>query len=94
MNKTVNVKNITLISMGIALNVVGAFIALNLRLPIYLDSIGTILIACMLGPKYAVITGVGGSLVSGMTFDIYSLYFAPVQITTGYLAGLMYKKVC
>ena len=87
MNKTVNVKNITLISMGIALNVVGAFIALNLRLPIYLDSIGTILIACMLGPKYAVITGVGGSLVSGMTFDIYSLYFAPVQITTGYLAG-------
>ena len=80
MNKTVNVKNITLISMGIALNVVGAFIALNLRLPIYLDSIGTILIACMLGPKYAVITGVGGSLVSGMTFDIYSLYFAPVQI--------------
>ena len=45
MNKTVNVKNITLISMGIALNVVGAFIALNLRLPIYLDSIGTILIA-------------------------------------------------
>ena len=46
----------------------------------------------MLGPKYAVITGVGGSLVSGMTFDIYSLYFAPVQITTGYLAGLMYKK--
>ena len=92
MNKTVNVKNITLISMGIALNVVGAFIALNLRLPIYLDSIGTILIACMLGPKYAVITGVGGSLVSGMTFDIYSLYFAPVQITTGFLAGLMYKK--
>ena len=92
MNKTVNVKNITLISMGIALNVVGAFIALNLRLPIYLDSIGTILIACMLGPKYAVITGVGGSLVSGMTFDIYSLYFAPVQITTGYLAGIMYKN--
>ena len=37
MNKTVNVKNITLISMGIALNVVGAFIALNLRLPIYLE---------------------------------------------------------
>ena len=29
MNKTVNVKNITLISMGIALNVVGAFIAKN-----------------------------------------------------------------
>lgn len=92
MNKTVNVKNITLVGMGIALNIVGAFIALNLRLPIYLDSVGTIFIACVLGPKYAVLTGVLGSLVSGMTFDIYSLYFAPVQISTGLLAGLMYNK--
>ena len=77
MNKTVNVKNITLISMGIALNVVGAFIALNLRLPIYLDSIGTILIACMLGPKYAVITGVGGSLV-----DRKAIYSGDYDIIT------------
>ena len=92
MNKTVNVKNLTLGGMGIALNIVGAFIALNLRLPIYLDSVGTIFIACVLGPKYAVLTGVLGSLVSGMTFDIYSLYFAPVQISTGLLAGLMYNK--
>lgn len=92
MNKTINVKNLTLVGMGIALNIVGAFIALNLRLPIYLDSVGTIFIACVLGPKYAVLTGVLGSLVSGMTFDIYSLYFAPVQISTGLLAGLMYNK--
>lgn len=92
MNKKTNVKNLTLVSMGIALNIVGAFIALNLRLPIYLDSVGTIFIACVLGPKYAVLTGVLGSLVSGMTFDIYSLYFAPVQISTGLLAALMYKK--
>lgn len=92
MNKNVNVRNISLIGLGIALNIMGAFIALSLRLPIYLDSIGTILIACLLGPKYAVITGICGSLVSGMTFDIYSLYFAPVQISTGLLAGLMYNK--
>ena len=92
MNKTVNVKNITLVGMGVAINIIGAFIALGLRLPIYLDSVGTIFIACVLGPKYAVLTGVLGSLVSGMTFDIYSLYFAPVQISTGLLAGLMYNK--
>ena len=92
MNKTVNVKNITLVGMGIAINIIGAFIALGLRLPIYLDSVGTIFIACVLGPKYAVATGVLGSLVSGMTFDVYSLYFAPVQISTGLLAGIMYNK--
>ncbi|MCR1848429.1 ECF transporter S component [Paraclostridium sordellii] len=90
--KKITTKELTLIALGIALNVIGAFIALNLRLPIYLDSIGTIFIACTLGAKYAVITGLCGSMVSGMTFDIYSFFFMPVQITTGLISGLMYKK--
>lgn len=92
MNKKIDTKKITLMSMGIALNIIGALTALTLKLPIYVDSVGTIFVACLLGPKYAVMTGVCGSLVSGMTFDVYSLYFAPVQISTGLLAGLMYKK--
>ncbi|MEG2787764.1 MAG: ECF transporter S component [Romboutsia sp.] len=92
MNEKISTKELTLIALGIALNVVGAFIALNLRLPIYLDSIGTIFIACILGPKYAIITGLCGSMVSGMTFDVYSFFFMPVQISTGLIAGLMYKK--
>lgn len=79
-------------AMGIALNIIGALIALTFRLPIYLDSIGTILVASLMGPKFAVMTGVCGSLVSGMTFDPYSLYFAPVQISTGFFAGYMYEK--
>ncbi len=92
MKSKYNVKTMTLISLGIAINIVGAFIALGLKLPIYLDSIGTIMIAAILGPKYAIITGLCGSIVSGITFDIYSLYFAPVQISTGLLAGIMYKR--
>lgn len=92
MKKTMDIRKLTLIGLGISLNIIGAFIALTLKLPIYLDSIGTILIACLLGPKYAVITGLCGSLVSGFTFDIYSIYFAPVQITTGLIAGIMYNK--
>lgn len=92
MNKNISVKNIALLGLGIAINVVGSFIALALKLPIYLDSIGTILVAGILGPKYAIMSGFLGSIVSGMTFDIYSLYFAPVQISTGLLAGIMFKK--
>lgn len=92
MNKSMNTRKLTLMAMGISLNIIGALIALILRLPIYLDSIGTILVACLLGPKFAIMTGVCGSLVSGMTFDPYSLYFAPVQISTGFLAGFMYEK--
>lgn len=90
--KKTNVRNLTLMGLGVTLNIVGAFIALQLKLPIYLDSIGTIMVACLLGPKYAILTGLSGSLVSGFTFDIYSLYFAPVQISTGLFAGIMYQK--
>lgn len=63
-----------MVALGIVLNIVGAFIALNLRLPIYLDSVGTVLSGALLGPVYGVATGVLGSLISGITFDIYSLY--------------------
>lgn len=90
--KKMNVKNITLVGLGMAINVVGAFIAYTLKLPVYLDSIGTILVAALLGPKYGAIAGVCGSLISGMTFDIYSIYFAPVQISTGYISGIMFNK--
>ncbi|MFR0986459.1 MAG: ECF transporter S component [Frisingicoccus sp.] len=65
-----------MVALGIVLNIVGAFIALNLRLPIYLDSVGTVLSGALLGPVYGVATGVLGSLISGITFDIYSLYYA------------------
>ena len=92
MNNNMNTRKLTLMAMGISINIIGALIALTLKLPIYLDSIGTILVACLLGPKYAVMTGVCGSLVSGMTFDPYSLYFAPVQVSTGLFAGVMYNK--
>jgi energy-coupling factor transport system substrate-specific component len=87
-----NVLKLTLVGMGIALNMMGAFIALNLRLPIYLDSIGTLMVAFLLGPIYGVATGLCGSVISGVTFDIFSLYFAPVQIFTGFLGGYLYKK--
>lgn len=80
-----------MVALGIVINIVGAFIALNLRLPIYLDSIGTLMNAALFGPVYGILTGLLGSIISGFTFDIYSLYFAPVQILTGLMAGLLFK---
>lgn len=92
MNRSKNsVMRECLVAMGIVINIVGAFIAMNLHLPIYLDSIGTIMNGALLGPGYAIATGLLGSLVSGFTFDIYSIYFAPVQIFTGLMAGLLFK---
>lgn len=80
-----------MIALGVVLNIAGAFIAMNLRLPIYMDSVGTVLSGALLGPVSGIATGVLGSLISGITFDIYSLYYAPVQIFTGLMAGLLFQ---
>lgn len=89
-NRMKTMKIQMVIAIAIALNVVGAFIAMTFKIPFYMDSIGTILAAGLLGPKYAMIAGVLGSLVSGCTFDSYSLYYAPVQLLTGFFAGVLY----
>lgn len=91
-NKKKSPLNLSVIGFGIAINIVGAFIALNLRLPIYLDSMGTIMVSFLMGPVAGVITGILGSITAGITFDIYSLYFAPVQIFTGLIAGILFRK--
>ena len=82
---------ITTTALCIVINFVGAYIALVLRLPIYLDSIGTILSAALLGPFFGVLSACLSSFLSGITSDVYALYFMPVGIMTGWLAGLLFR---
>lgn len=83
---------ICMIALAICINLVGGQIALLLKLPIYLDSIGTVFIAAVFGPLYGMIPNVVSGLLMGMTIDIYSLYYAPVGIILGCVTGLVYKK--
>ena len=57
---------ICLIALAIVMNVIGGQIALALRLPIYLDSIGTIMIGAMLGPWCGLIPGLLGGLIMAL----------------------------
>ena len=87
-----NIFKITFMSIAIVINILGGFIAIALKLPIFIDTIGTFLIAFLFGPISGAITGLTTSLINGFTFDPYSLYFFPVQIIIGLTAGLCYKK--
>ena len=80
----ISVQKICMIAFAICINFVGGQIALFLKLPIYLDSIGTVFVAAVLGPFYG--------MLMGMTVDIYSLYYAPVGILLGFVTGLVYRK--
>lgn len=80
------------IGLAIAINLIGGFIALTLKLPIYLDTIGTILVSVMFGPVGGAMTGGLTSIVNGITFDPISFYFIPVQIVLGLVTGVLVKE--
>ena len=83
---------ICLVAMAVAVNIAGGQIALFLRLPIYLDSIGTILTGAVLGPWYGMLPNLLSGIFMGMTVDIYSLYFAPVGMITGIMSGILLRR--
>jgi len=90
--KKIKTRTVTLLALCIALNVVGSNIALMLKLPIYLDSIGTVLAAAVFGPLGGMLAGGATALIVSTT-DLYSLFFMPVQLMTGLVAGLLYHHV-
>ena len=88
----VSTYKICIVAFAICINLVRGQIALFLKLPIYLDSIGTVFIASTLGPIYGMLPNVISGLFMGMTVDVYSLYYAPVGIILGLVTGLVYQK--
>ena len=79
-------------ALAIAINVIGGQIALFLHLPVYLDSMGTILAAMLYGPVYGMLPPLAYGLVMGFTLDIYSLYFMPVGMILGFVTGLVARR--
>lgn len=92
MMKKLSVQALTVIALSVALNYVGATIALFLKLPIYLDSIGTVFAGAFLGPIAGMLAGFISGLISGLTTDLFALYYLPVALVTGCMAGLLLHK--
>ncbi|WP_252229008.1 MULTISPECIES: ECF transporter S component [unclassified Clostridium] len=90
--KKINLNVMIFMSLCIVINLVGGFIALSFKLPIYIDTIGTLLSAVLLGPINGGIVGGLTSIVNGSTFDPISFYFMPVQIIVGLSTGVCFKN--
>ncbi len=85
----ISVRKMCVVALAIVLNVIGGQIALLFHLPIYLDSMGTIMIAMLYGPVYGMLPPLIYGLVMGFTVDIYSLYFMPVGLILGLMTGIV-----
>ena len=79
---------LALIPLAIAINIAGGQLVKTLRLPIYLDSIGTVLAGALLGPWIGLITGVlSNGIWTLIGLDQFAWSFAPVAGVIGLLAG-------
>lgn len=89
--KRQNVPAICFLAFAAVLNIVGGSIALAFRLPIYLDSLGTMLAAALLGPLYGMIPGIISGVLGGCISDPYAFYYIPVQMVIGLLSGILFR---
>jgi len=83
---------LALIPIGIAINIVIGTIAHWLKLPIYLDAIGTILITFIIGWKYGAITGVLSFLLAGILTNPILPFFSLTQIAIAIYIYYFIKK--
>lgn len=82
----ISTKKITILALCIAMNMVGSWIGLMIKLPVYLDSIGTVMAGFAFGPLFGILAGVITALVNTIS-DPVALYFMPTQIIVGFTAG-------
>jgi energy-coupling factor transport system substrate-specific component len=89
MRKDFSTITLVLIPVAIAINIAVGQIVYTLKVPLYLDSIGTILVGVLAGPWAGALTGLLSNLVWGLTgMNVSYAPFAGVAAVIGLLAGL------
>lgn len=76
-----------LIPSAIALNIVVGQIVSMLKLPVYMDCIGTVMVGAVCGPWAGALTGALSNIVWGL-FSPGALPFFPVAAWIGFAAGM------
>ncbi len=91
-SRDLSTATLVLMPVAIAINIAVGAIVSGLRLPIYLDSIGTVLVGALAGPWAGALTGILANLIwsllpvpggAGPT----AAFFAPVAGVIGLMAG-------
>lgn len=80
-------RTIAIIPAALVLNIVIGQIVGSVGIPLYLDSVGTILVAGLAGPIAGLATGTLSSIVWGL-FNPAALPFAAVSAMVGLLSGV------
>lgn len=87
-NPQLTTVSIALIPAAIGINYVGKMFAAMLKLPLWLDSIGSCIAACLAGPIVGAISGVLTNIIYGLTLDSISTVYGVTQAGIAICVGL------
>ncbi|GAA0486696.1 ECF transporter S component [Salinibacillus aidingensis] len=83
---------IALIPAAIGINYLGKLFAGLLKLPLWLDSIGTVLASMLAGPIIGALSGIINNIIYGITVDPISTVYAITSGAIGLIVGVMAYK--
>ncbi|PRX40181.1 energy-coupling factor transport system substrate-specific component [Planifilum fimeticola] len=84
--------SLVLIPVAVGINYVGKLFASTLKLPLWLDSIGTVLAGMLAGPVVGALSGAINNVIYGLTADPISFVYGLTSIFIGLVAGIMAFK--
>ena len=88
-----------LIPLAVAINLIGGQIALQLKLPLYLDAIGTVILSAIMGPWIGAISGLLSSFITSLiSGNLLDTLFGLCNVATALIIGFMaraglFKKI-
>ena len=77
---------------AIALNLSMSYVVNLLKLPVFLDAVGTALIGCLFGPLPGALTGALSNIVGGLTINPVLPWFIGTQVLIGAWAGFVTSR--
>lgn len=84
--------SLVLIPAAVGINYIGKMFAQLLKLPLWLDAIGTVLAAMLGGPIVGALTGAINNIIYGLTVDPMSFAYALTNIAIGIVVGIFNAK--
>jgi len=83
---------ITFGGLAVAINIVLGILTSMLKLPIYLDTIGTVVTAVLVGPLAGAVVGACTNIITGFIYSIQDIPFLLVNVAVALVAGFIAKK--
>jgi len=84
--------SLVLIPAAVGINYIGKMFAQLLKLPLWLDSIGTILASFLAGPIIGALSGLINNVIYGLTMDPVSFIYGLTSVAIGLVAGILARK--